>query len=103
MGLIGAKKVSQTMNDQIRKADDLLELTQKIIDKIADVDAEIELLVKGGIQGETVERMSTAYMKNREVINDIVQRFSLTASVIRQNAELTQEKQQEALDAIKLN
>ena len=46
--------------------------------------------------------MSTAYIMNRERIDLIVQRFSLAASMVKQNAELSKEKEQEAKEAIML-
>ena len=100
MALVGAKKIGQTANNQINKAEELLELMQNIIDKISLVDEEIEHLVRGGIQGKSVENMSSAYIQNRESIDAIVQRLSLAASLVKQNAELSREKEQEAIDAI---
>lgn len=100
MGLVGASKIEHTMSNQIAKADDLMQLVSDIVKKIEDIDDDIILLVQAGLSGEVVEPAVRAYKENRDVINDFVRRFSLTASVIRQNAELTDEKQREAMDAI---
>lgn len=100
MGVVGARRIGQTSTSQIAKAEDLLSLVSDIVSKITEIDDDIRMLVQGGIEGETVDPMVASYKQNREVIDDFVRRFSLTASVVKQNAELTMEKQAEAIEAI---
>lgn len=99
MAGISGVKLSQTTDSQITKADELMDLVRDIIRKIEEIDDSIESLVKGGIEGKAVDAMTATYSKNREVINDYVKRFSATASLLRENAELTKKKSAEAVDA----
>lgn len=99
MSVISGQKISLTTDTQITRADELMDLVKDIIKKIEEIDTSIESLVKGGIEGKTVDAMTATYDNNRQVINEYVKKFSAAASLLRENAEVTKKKTQEAIEA----
>lgn len=87
MAEIGSVKISQNTSDQMRKAEDLQSLVESIVSKIEEIDTEITNLVRGGLEGTSVQSMANSYIKNREVINDYVKRFAATACVLYDDAQ----------------
>ena len=96
MGTVSGVKVTQNTGNQKAKAEALEALVQRIVNKIEEIDSEITSLVQGGLEGNSVQTMANTYIHNREVVNDYIKRFALTAEVLYDTADLMQKNEDEA-------
>lgn len=87
MAEIGGVKLTQNTSSQSEKAEALEQIVESIVKKIEEIDTEIESLVRGGMEGNSVQTMANTYIKNREVISDYVKRFAATAYVLDESAK----------------
>lgn len=86
MADIGGRKLTQNTGSQSAKAEALMNLVEEVVKKIEEIDEEITSLVRGGMEGTSVQTMANTYISNREVINDYVKRFAATACVLDEDA-----------------
>lgn len=80
-------KINTEHKQSERKGEALEQIVESIVKKIEEIDTEIESLVRGGMEGNSVQTMANTYIKNREVISDYVKRFAATAYVLDESAK----------------
>ena len=96
MAAIGGVKLTQNTSNQRAKAEALEQIVEDIVKKIEDIDEEIISLVRGGMEGTSVQTMANSYIKNREVINDYVKRFAATACVLDESSKAMRNIEQQS-------
>jgi len=99
MADISGAKLTQNTSSQSAKAEALGEIVENIAKKINEIDVEIQSLVKGGLEGNSVQTMAKTYLHNREVISDYVKRFAATAYELDESAKAMQKAEQQADEA----
>lgn len=99
MGVIKSKRFTQEASEQMRKADALYELVERIVNKMDEIDNEVIGLVEGGLEGPSVQTAADSYIENREVISDFVKRFAAVAYDIHTSAGNAQRIEEEANSA----
>lgn len=74
--------------------DYLNDIIEESVKKIEAIDSALEELVKGGLKGDAVQTMSATYIKNRELISELLKEFA------KYSIELTiQEERNAQVDA----
>ena len=87
MAELGGVKLTQNTGKQSEKAEALELIVESIVSKIGEIDSEIVNLIRGGMEGASVQSMANTYIRNREVINDYVKRFASIACVLYDDAQ----------------
>lgn len=96
MADIGGVKLTQNTGSQSAKAEALMQIVEDVVKKIEEIDTEITGLVRGGMEGTSVQTMANTYLGNREVINDYVKRFAATACVLDESARAMKNIEQQS-------
>lgn len=87
MAEFGGVRLVQNAESQMRKAEALEKIILDIVNKITDIDEEIEIIVKGGISSDSSQEMLKTYCRNREEISNYIKQYAGMANTLYASAE----------------
>lgn len=74
----------------------LNDIIEDSVKKIEAIDSALEELVNGGLKGDAVQTMSATYIKNREIISDLLKEFAKYSRELTIQEELNAQVDAEA-------